>query len=231
MSKSKTSDKTTKETEAKNPKSMQDAEDISSIPFRTDPEWTDFIINQLTEEEKFGGVPKMDGLRRMVEKYVSPITNIEVSIIPHTGQILTVIAIASVTLYNGEKYTACSDANMFGATNDFKNKLTALADSRAKSKAFREILRLQNTYTSEEINEVSDPEDDSFITRPQVSIIEQKCQKLGISVEKAIAHYIPDPDNKVKGDITRLKMQGGILLMSHIDAIDKGREDCPEEIK
>lgn len=195
---------------------------------RTCPNWTEFIINDLSEEEMFEGIPRMDGLRRMIEKHISPIVKTYVSVNPVVGQTLTIVATATIELENGEIHTACSDASPYGISDEFKYKLTALADTRAKSKAYREILRLQNTFTTDETNLKSqDAQTTEYITYPQKLMLGQKLKKLGINLAKIIQYYnISEQTN-----VDKLKLNECVTLMGKLDAIDKGREKCPEEVK
>lgn len=167
------------------------------IPDYTDPEWTEYVISMLHEEEMWQGIPKLDGLRRLVEKLISPIKEMSVSLQPIIHNNPIIIAIATVKLEDGQIFSAASDATPYSAPEGFRNRLSALADSRAKSKVFREILRLRNVSTNEEIQSGLDQEEHELIVSTQKLLINnllldiQKTFKKKIDLQKLIEEIFP----------------------------------------
>jgi hypothetical protein len=205
---------------------MSKSKKAEQAPTRLDAEWTDYIINDLEESELYDGIPSAAGLRRMVEKHISPIVNIEVEITPIVGQFLTVAAVCKTTLANGECYSACSDANLWSAGEVFKFKLTALADTRAKSKCFREILRINNVLSLEEVNSTEDPDSDTFVTTTQVMALKKSCERIKADPELAMQYFLTDPPRELK----KMKLNQCIELMGKIDDCVFKRMDIPNDI-
>jgi len=205
---------------------MSKSKKVENKPTRLDAGWTEFIMEDLEDSELYDGIPSAAGLRRMVEKHISPIVNIEVDITPIVGQFLTVAAICKTTLENGECYSACSDANLWSAGEVFKNKLTALADTRAKSKCFREILRINNVLSLEEINNTEDPDSDTLVTTTQVMALKKSCERINADPDLAMQHFLPEPPRELK----KMKLNQCIELMGKIDDCVFKRKDIPNEI-
>ena len=100
-------------------------------PSITDPSWTEYCLSLLDDEEIEGGVPKVDGLRRLVEQEISPIASTSVEIQTLPGSFNTVIATATIQLKNGYVHQAAADAQRFSVGEQFQNRLTAMADTRS----------------------------------------------------------------------------------------------------
>lgn len=202
------------------------------IPRRDSPEWTDFILSKLEEDEFFEGYPKIDGLRRMVEMYIGKISKVDTSVQFIAGSINTIIVTAVVELYNGESWSASADANMFSTIGVFRNRLAAIADTRAKAKVFREILRLRNQTTAEE-NENLDTEDmeDLKIDGSQITMITTilpkffKQMKKSFDVSKLIQHVL-NKQSELK-DLTRVEAVKLIEALSEY----KRTQEIPKEVQ
>jgi hypothetical protein len=202
---------------------------IIEPPSYMDPEWTDYVISQLDESEFWEGVPKLDGLRRMVEKLISPIVRVSVDIKP---VISTIIATATVLLRNGEEFSAASDATPSSAPEGFRNRLTALADSRAKSKVYREILRLKNISTTEEVNHSVDTDEHEPIVGSQTILINNlikdisNLHKKRVSISKLIKELFPSQN----GDINMLKYSEAGKIVQKLSNFKAKREEVPDSV-
>lgn len=208
----------------------------------TDPEWTDYVLSQLHEEEMWDGVPKMDGLRRLVEKLISPIRSISVNIQTVLTNNLVVIAIAEVILDNDTKMTAVSDATYYSAAPGFGHKLAALADSRAKSKAFRELLRLRNVSTIDEVNTANtvDLEDQEPILGTQIALINKLLKEIQdkINLNKVILHVcegvaleeVASNSTLIACPLDRLKHTQAGKLIQKLSNFKAKREQVPKEL-
>lgn len=192
------------------------------------PGWTEYLLDQLLEEEKFNDIPRMEGLRRLVEVNISPIKDMSVDVYTSEGAILTVIIKATVTLENGQVFSACSDANLYNCQGEFKNRLTPTADTRAKSKVFREILALRNTFSVEEtLSAGDDLENDSFISTPQSLAIQRECQSLGVNLDRALIFFFAEPPKT----LSQMKTSQATELIGKLSDIKRGRAELPKEIQ
>lgn len=201
-------------------------------PSYMDPEWTDYVISQLDESEFWEGIPKLDGLRRLVEKLISPIVRVSVDIKPVIGNSVAIIATATVLLRNGEEFSAASDATPSSSPEGFRNRLTALADSRAKSKVYREILRLKNISTTEEVNQSIDTDEHEPIVGSQTILINNLIKDISgthkkrISVGKLIKELFPSQN----GDINVLKYSEAGKIIQKLSDFKAKRQDIPDSV-
>lgn len=199
-------------------------EDMTSVH----PQWSDYVLNFLTEEELFNGCPRVDGLRRLVEKLISPIVRIDVDVQPLLSPHLVIIAKATVFLENGYVHSSCADASMYNTDSAFKQRLTAMADGRAKSKAFREILRLRNVYSSEEATqEVVEREDDMLINDSQIALITNilpKKLEVKFDFDKLVSNIL----GKEKS-LRTLTHNEAIKVLNIMNDYIKNRENIPAE--
>lgn len=154
-------------------------------PVISDVGWHDFVISHLDENELFDGIPRMDGLRRLVELLVGKIKRVNTDIqIISTVNHPVIVATATIELLDGSIYSAASDASFYSVAPAFKNRLTAIADNRAKAKVYREILRLGNMSTSEEVSGSADLDEQELMVATQKSLILRKAKELNIDVNK-----------------------------------------------
>lgn len=211
--------------ENENPVLSNDPESKIEVMDCNNPGWTAYIISHLDESEMFQGVPRLDGLRRLVEQFMGRITKMNVHIQPVHTSVLSIVATATVELDDGTIWSASSDANQYSTQDSFKYRLTAVADNRAKSKVFREILRLKNIQTSEEINASSDLESQDFIIDSQKIAIHNKCKKLGIDVMKLIKFV---EGNAI--ELGMLRTSQAIKIINKLSEMDK-TNTVPNSIK
>ena len=198
-----------------------------NTPDQTDSEWTEYCLSLLHEDELFHGIPKNDGLRRLVETLISPISSVEVDITPVVGQNVLIVAKVRIELVDGTTHEAAADANRWSTTEAFSNKLTALADTRAKSKAYREILKLRNVSSSDELTLSDDPDVDQAIESGQKLMIEKLMpKKIGVSFDtvKLIKHVL-----KEEKRLSSLKNSEAIKIIEQLTKFQDG-EEIPEEL-
>jgi hypothetical protein len=159
-----------------------------SIPDRTDPEWTEYVLAQLTDKEKEKDYPKADGLRRLVEKLIGPINKIYTTVIqpPQKDNFMTATIKTTVELADGSSYDACTDVQKEHLQHPFDKHISAIAETRAEGRAYRKILRLQNIVTQEEMVTESGQRDQNKMSTMQIAFIDLMCNntRLNINVRK-----------------------------------------------
>lgn len=194
----------------------------------THADWSNYVLSFLTEEELFNGCPRIDGLRRLVEAMISPIIYSDVDIQCVLSPHLVVIAKATIKLANGTSYSSCADASMYNTDSAFKQRLTAMADSRAKGKVYREILRLRNVYSSEEASqEVVDKDDDMLINESQIALITNimpKKLEVKFDFDKLVSIILGE--NKALRTLTHNE---AIKILNVMNSYQKHRENIPKE--
>ena len=159
------------------------------------PNWSKYILDQLAEDEKDGNFPKSEGLRRLVEKEISPIVCMETSVIQAPNPDNNMIATVKTTIYleNGQKYDAVADNQQDHCPPPFNKHTSAVAESRSEGRCYRKILRLKNIVTKEEIIE-ENIQSDTTINKVQKGLINTLCSnsRLNINVKKLFDYTFKD---------------------------------------
>lgn len=178
-------------------KKRDDVPIVNDRPSLTSPEWTDYVLAQLREDEKDPkGNPNIDGLRRSVEDLLGEIINS----IPDkmegattaNGMRATVSHIVTIAWNNDRKdqrsFGAVADVYSGNTDEEFARYAAATADTRAEARALRKALRLKKIVASEEITSLPVTESglSNYIVRSQEKGIDKLCRDLDIDVIKFI---------------------------------------------
>lgn len=171
-----------------------------------DPGWTEFVLSLMTEKEKYDGNPKVAGLRRMVETLIGPIINMGTDFTEQEikriyskqgGSECTEIFYNTIAKHvfqvklPDEKCTIVSfcgsaDSSIRNTEANFSRFGTAIAETRAKGRAYINALGLQ-CVSSEELND--NPADKLDILKEkikdtQISAIDVMCKRCNVNVKK-----------------------------------------------
>lgn len=174
-------------------------------PPMSSPEWTEYVMSHFREDELANGHPKVDGLRRVIEELLGPVVQDEAEIkcspTPengHTAAVQCRVCIECVYLENPSGsiirvFTGAADVSCQNAEPEFARFPTALAETRARGRAYRNALRLK-TCAAEEMTAVPvDPQEQrGFIGRGQVSFIDMMCQRLNINATAFISNWLAE---------------------------------------
>ena len=134
------------------------------VPSITDLEWTDFVLQQLSDDEKIQGNPTTDGLRRIFEKvmncYVMQSDSTLVQA-PEPSNDKRASVVHTITWYdlnptvdeNCRMRTVSGAADVYWGNCDkiYRNHPVAVAETRAEGRALRRALRLRKVVAAEEI--------------------------------------------------------------------------------
>lgn len=161
-----------------------------------DPEWSDYVLSHLREDEKIKGHPKADSLRRLTELLFGSVISVTTKVVQcpsleNNGR-ATVVVKLKVEGYNGVYYEASGAADVYPGNTEqlFAKFPVATAETRAEGRAYRKILRLQNVVAAEELvdeNEIVDP--GNQITPEQKKMIDVLGERLNLNVEKFLESY------------------------------------------
>jgi hypothetical protein len=188
-------------------------ENVEKRPAISSPEWNDYVLSLLTDDEfdeRVAGVrlPKTDGLGRLVKLLFAGIifSKTKITHITQDGVIAShTIAIMANDQY--VSYTAVADATENNTDPPYNKFLTAVASTRARGRAYRDMLGLKNVPVAEELSEKA--ESDVMATSAQKVAINNLCDQLKINIQKFLdidfAYTGADADlNKInKNDATR----------------------------
>jgi hypothetical protein len=172
-------------------------------------EWTDHVLDLLSEDEKIKGNPTTDGLRRIFEialncTIIDSSSNVVQSPSPENEKRATVVHSLTYVLNDDTtpdetKYRSVSGAaDVYWGNCDkvYRNYPVSVAETRAEGRALRRGLKLKKVVAAEEIVENTEDHPDnntvSKITPNQINFIDVVAQRLNIDVIKLFKlHNLP----------------------------------------
>ncbi len=140
------------------PPETVESETEPKAPSWLDPEWTQHVLSQLRPNEKNkDGHPTTDGLWRMTEVNLGPITRSVPTSVVVTDERTTVTHEIDVHYPDGTLRTfgavaCCGKINgSFNCEEEFARFAGAMAGTRAKGRCYRDALHLVKVVTAEEM--------------------------------------------------------------------------------
>lgn len=164
-------------------------------PQRTDPEWSDWVLSQLTNDEKFEDKPKCSGLQRVANIVFGSPNSITTQVHQCNESYAAVTVCVEWPYYRVEGSAEVHSNNTDAPFNQYP---LATAESRALARALRTALNLRNVVSAEEVSrkaDISVPITDENrtkggITQTQKKFIELMGKKYDIDVSKAIENVV-----------------------------------------
>jgi len=194
----------------------------------SDPGWSEFLIDNLADHELYEGSPKVDGLRRVTQKFLGHIVESQSELIqsPNTENHYTCIVKHTLVIDRHDskgtvKVNGIVDVKRDSMPPALKEKVVATADTNAESKALRRALKIAYV-TSEELQSADDAEDLSnqeMANDQQMMAINTLCKRMDVSVVSAIG----DKDPK---DLTNLEAR---VVLGNLSRYQRNTDDVPEE--
>lgn len=222
--------KNTEETQDQQQEATVETTDIEAVsvkPSMGDISWTDYVLSQLSDDEKINGNPTTDGLRRIFETILNcTILHINTDVVqtpsPENEKRATVVYRMDYILNDGSVHEDLKHRSVTGAADVYwgncdkiyRNHPVAVAETRAEGRALRKGLRLRKVVAAEELAENTDdhPDKDSVskISTNQINFIDVLSKRLNINVIALIKNLAIDSSS--------------IYNISHEDAIKIIRE-------
>ena len=222
--------------------------DGPEVPRYGSAEWSDYVLAQLTPDEKDGdGRPKCDGLRRVAHQLFDVVASrpYNLKVIEKDGKVtdtvvqweLEFVPRKNFVFHEGLKIPtikigAIASANELNVNRPFNRFLPAMADTRAESRAYKKGLLL-NCVTSEEMPEPEE-EEVGAVTQPQIKMASIIMTKCGIDRDKFLKHHRKDI-SKAKGpkllmeNLTKAEMSKANTILNKYQT--NNELEIPEEIK
>jgi hypothetical protein len=218
--------------------------EVVTSPDRCSPEWSDYVMSFFADNEKIDNYPTCDGLRRVFELLIGPISEVDMQVIQSAELTNKNRATVKCTITYTDKtrdgwickVSEVADTSDLNTEFPYSLYPTATAATVAEGRALRKTLRLR-TLAKEEIMRPDDKivaiqqEADkaaSPITDSQRIIIPKMCTQLGISVEKLLRGL-----NKptVVDSLNYSDAQDVVLkLHSYSKTVSEGGEAIPEDL-
>jgi hypothetical protein len=213
------------------------------VPTIHDIEWTDYVLEQLTDDEKIMGNPTTDGLRRIFEKVMDceiMEATTKVDQTPSRDNEMRATVTFSLTfkpntatesrlsLYNTKLVTGAADVYWGNCDKIFRNHPVAVAETRAEGRALRRALRLRKVVAAEEMaEEIEDHitgNNIDKITNNQINFIDVLSKRLDINVKKLLTKLDISEEN-----IYNISYDNAVTLASML-ANYQQKNETPEEV-
>lgn len=173
------------------------------VPTMIDPQWTDFVLERLTEEEKDpNGNPSVDGLRRLTEAMLGPIvysvSHVVAAACEANGDRATVEHVIKIAWNRNfddiRTFGDAADVSDLNTDPEYARHTAATAATKAESRALRKALRLRKVVAAEELTDVPvvDTATRNLIIQSQKKGIDMMCRNLDIDVLKFVNSFGED---------------------------------------
>lgn len=207
------------------------------IPDINSKGWSDFLMNQLNEDEKTDGYPNYFGLRRLFEKWIGDIIDVDMHLYQAADfnnlNRATVQCTLRYVQHNPKMVKTISDIADSSDANTkapFNMYTTSTAATMAESRCLRKGLRIR-TIAAEEIqrDSVSDTIKEISVSASAISEIQKNTiiklsQRLGIDHAKLIAHA------GLKDTIEKLTNENGQTILRKLNLYERGADNGGEII-
>lgn len=175
-----------------------------TVPSPNDLEWTDYVLDLLSDDEKIAGNPTTDGLRRIFEIALDCVitdssSNVVQSPSPENEKRATVIHSLTFVLnreggtdnhLNIRSVSGAADVYWGNCDKIYRNHPVAVAETRAEGRALRRALKLRKVVAAEELaKDIEDhPDHDTVtkITNNQLNFMDVLAKRMNISIEKLL---------------------------------------------
>lgn len=210
-------------------------------PTINDIEWTDYVLEMLSEDEKIKGNPTTDGLRRIFEIAMDCTLTVSQSEVcqapdPNNGQRATVVHSLTYVLNDPKLDDLVKTRTINGAADVywgncdkiFRNHPVAVAETRAEGRALRRALKLRKVVAAEELaDEIEDIDGDnvSKITNNQTNFIDVLCKRMDINPVKCIESM------DLPVDINKLDHSNGVSIIRQLSSYQQDTSAIPETIQ
>lgn len=178
-----------------------------------DIEWTDHVLNLLSDDEKIAGNPTTDGLRRIFEivldcVVISAESSVVQSPSPDNEKRATVVHHLTYVLnkssdhdniLNTRSVSGAADVYWGNCDKIYRNHPVAVAETRAEGRALRRALKLRKVVAAEELaKDIEDhPDHDTVtkITNNQLNFMDVLAKRLDINMVKLLEKLALPTDN------------------------------------
>lgn len=209
-----------------------------------DIEWTDHVLNRLSDDEKIGGNPTTDGLRRIFEvalncTILSSTSTVVQSPSPDNEKRATVVHSISYSLntdspeqanFNIRSVDGSADVYWGNCDKIYRNHPVAVAETRAEGRALRRGLRLRKVVAAEELSkEIEDnPDIDSVsnISSNQINFIDVLAKRLDINMQNLLVD-----SGHVDKNIYNIKHSVAVDIIKNLSSYQQNVINIPDTLK
>ena len=190
-----------------------------------DPGWTQHVLGKFLDDELDGENPRVEGLRRVAQDLIGSILEEGCDLVaaPTVENGMRACVKAWVIFGNNQRFEALADAcpgNIAG--EEYAVYLTAMADTRAKGRCFRNALGLKRVVAAEEVSgKVGlgvDSDSESAIHTGQITGITMVADRLNISLSKLLTTMDIECEKSDNGyiNIKSLKHEQAVAIFQRL---------------
>ena len=213
--------------------------EVVKVPARFDPEWSNYVMSLLTDDEMEGGYPKVDGLRRLAQQLVGEIveSSTHVAHVHHHDGNVFIVIVHSITFVDDDgvehMFDGAADGGHHNIRGDYVMYPTAVTETRAEGRALRRALNLK-TIVAEELAEVKIP---SVVEVPKnlgmmTDIQKNSLQKLcGTGVRGMDVNVAKLAKKLLDKEVVDLTKEDAALLLKNVTEMQRDDSLLTDDIK
>lgn len=216
---------------------MPDEVKEETVPNMTSPEWTAYVLSKFQADELYEDSPKVDGLWRVAELLLGEIQYTPKVIeapSERNGFSATVECHMIITRTGRPPLISggVGDCSPRNADSKFSMFASSFAETRAKGRALRTILRLRNVIAAEEKDDSIDVLDDmqENITDLQQETIDVLCHKMDLNVVRVVTKVANDLNYKIISFRGISKAVAGKIIQ-RLKAFQKDKKLVTDDLK
>lgn len=204
--------------------------ELEDKPGRESEEWSDWVLSQLHKDELPKGNPTCDGLRRIAIQEFGEF-DVHPTIVHVVNE--TYAAVTVTLAFSHRVVSASAEVSEYNMdTDDMYIKYPlATAETRAISRALKQVLNLRKVVTAEETSRkakisvaITEQDDDKVpITETQLKLIDIRCRDRNISAHKVLEFAKIEDYNNIK-ELTKAQ------ALEVVKYLDKLGEDISDEL-
>ena len=212
-----------------------------AIPGIRDPEWSQYVMGQFSDDELEGENPRLEGLRRVTECLIGEIVEEGSSLVCHPSLENQSTACAKAWIViercglSPIRFEALADASPNNCSKDFAMYLTAMADTRAKGRCYRAALRLKRVIAAEEASGIKDEEGNDLereINPGQIATIRLLADRLNVSI-KSLLEDLEIPYKTINGqnfpDLKSIDHQAAMIVINRLNSL-RAENHVPDKL-
>lgn len=221
----------------------EETEELSPHP--SDSNWTEYVLNQLSDSELVNNAPNVHGLRRVLEDMLNVLVlestvhtisyptkdNGNRAVVQHT------IVIADPSMMMQKKvFSDVADACPINCESPYDRHLLAVAATRAEARVLRKMLKINVISAEETINEdaCAPIDEDLFvdiITDEQISMLNMLCKRTNINLMKYVNSGKVSRGEPPYLSINELTSTSAKKMIQHINLYQADTSKIPNDIK
>lgn len=205
------------------------AKDEDSAPLMGDPEWSNYVLSLLTDDEKEKDNPKVDGLRRLAYSLLGSFSSHSIveqaPTIDNAGRATVCV---QLVFNDGRNVSGVADVYRGNTAATYAEHAVATAETRAEGRALRKALMLTKVHAAEELYSDDGMNDlnNGQIPDAMLNGLQIMANRIGVNLSKVAINEGYDIVT-----LTDLNQGQGKNLAKVLGQFQRGEKDIPENVK